>query len=140
MPKTPETKRPERKRTKRSLTTRTAGTCCSPWEAIRFAANPTEVSAAGLIQTYGLEADIATFMRMVSLGRAPEDIGGHGMYESNMAKNECGGWEHARGGTHCIFTIPVYLERARTLLPLFPDALGLDPRSDSYCLVVKKMK
>ena len=120
---------------------RTPTAADTPWAALRFAGNPTEAAAVRMMQAYGLETDIETFMRMVLMGRAPEDIGGHGMYESNMVNNGCGGFEHARGGTHYIFTIGPYMDRVRTLLPLFPDVVALDSSSStSHRLVVKKLK
>ena len=126
-------------KTRKRQRTSTAATTNTPWVALRFASTPTEANALRMMQAYGLETDTETFIRMVLMGHAPEDIG-HGMYESDLVSNGRGGFEFARDGTHYIFTIPPYMERGRTLLPLFPDAVALDPASDSHRLVVKKLK
>jgi len=127
-------------KTRKRQRTSTAATTSTPWVALRFASTSTEATALRMMQAYGLETDTETFIRMVLMGHAPEDIG-HGMYESDLVSNGGGGFKSARDGTHYIFTIPPYMERGRTLLPLFPDAVALDPASASHCcLVVKKLK
>ena len=124
--------------TKTNKRRRTAGATDTPWEALRFASTPTEAAAARVMQAYGLETDLETFIRLVLMGHAIEETG-HGVYESNLVSNGHGGFESAPVGTHYIFTIGPYMDRGRTLLPLFPDAVALDPASTSHRLVVKKL-
>ena len=88
---------------------RTPTTTDTPWEAMRFASAsaPTEAAATRVIQAYGLETDTKTFIKMVLMGQVPEDTSG-GIYESNLARNGCGGFESVPVGTHYIFTIGPY--------------------------------
>ena len=94
-----------------------------------------------MMQAYGLDTDIETFLRIVLIGRAIEETE-QGVYESNLVSNGCGGFEYVTVGvgTHYIFTIQTYMDRVRTLLPLFPDAVTLDTTTNSHRPVVKKLK
>ena len=98
---------------------------------------PTESELTRVIHDYEVKRDTETFINMVTKNRPREEV--HGMYESNLVENGCGGFESTPVGTHYIFCIKQYMDTVSTLLPFFTNVLELDPITNSSRVVVKKL-
>ena len=109
----------------------------TPWAALRFAASPTKETAAEMLQAYQLEPSTPTLVQLILMGQ-PLELTEGGAHESNLEPNGVGGYKVASPGTHYVFFLKDYVDRAHMLLPLFSGAVVRHPASTPGRLVLAK--